>query len=447
MGIAGRLAAFVAFVLIGLTVLSAAHAQAEKRLALIIANDSYTSKALGELPGVKVDIELMEPALKKAGFDVTVARNLKDRQEFEASLSVFSERLLQSGPNAVAFVYYTGHGVSDAKRGRNYLIPTSANLASLADLPLKGVALDDVLDAIQATDVKIAMVVADACRNTPVSLTRGTKGMVAVSNRTDMLVAFSTATGETAEDNSLYARTLAAQINEPGSTTLTAFALAQTSVAQATGRLQRPEFVSGLVEHITFVPGSKTGVAEAPQPTLSAAERELIDNADKQAALGDDAALRARNAEARAKQAAMSPTACRTSVYAGECPEPGQIVYGQYVWTQASASDGESYAGQLRDDVRLLGVFSYPVTKNTIARYEGEWRPEPSNKAGERSGFGVVVYHNGDRLRGSFVNGAAHGLAVLERADRSRVAGRWDMGVPAEAVAWDSEGRRTTPRR
>jgi hypothetical protein len=260
------------------------------------------------------------------------------------------------------------------------------------------------------------------------------------------MVAFSAAPGKKVPDNGVYADALAKWIGSDGLELKQMMERVRREVQQKTPTAA-PEYIPRYDGAFTFKGSYEPNAAVAAQPELSAAERKLIADADKGAVQGDEAALRARNAESRAKQAAMSLTACRNEVYAGECFEPGRIIHGQFAWMQTSASDGESYAGQLRDNVRLLGVFSYPVSKNVIARYEGEWRPEPSNRAGERSGFGVMIYHNGDRMRGSFVNGQAHGFAVLDRNDRSRVAGRWDMDVPVEAIAWDADGRRTTPTR
>lgn len=251
--------------------------QGEKRLALIIANDAYTSPGLGALPGVRTDVEVMHPALRQAGFDVTVSRNLADKTGLQNAVSDFVAKLEAAGPNTVAFVYYTGHGVADARRGQNFLIPTTAQLRTLGDLPLQALPMNDMLDAIESVDnLKLALIVADACRNTPVALTRGDKGMVPVRNRADMLIAFATAPGETAEDNNLYSRTLAAELVRAGASTETVFSRAQSAVARASGMRQRPEFVSGLVEHVVFVEEAAASVAPAvsvplrPQPESAA---------------------------------------------------------------------------------------------------------------------------------------------------------------------------------
>jgi uncharacterized caspase-like protein len=424
--------------------LFAAPAWAQQTIALVIGISDY--KVGGKLPQTLVDAGRVAAALTEVGFSTqTLVNPALSKSELEDALLDFSVKAERAD---VAVLYFAGHGMQ--YDNDNWLIPASAELRSEVHIRVQAVPLTNVIELMRPARFRI--VILDACRNNPFvvnwgkerssgdGLARLPEGMMPIGS----MVAFSAAAGKKVPDNGVYAEALAKWIKSDGLELRQMMERVRSDVQQKTPTAA-PEYMPRYDGAFTFKGSYEPNAVVAGQPALSATERKIVADADKAAAQGDEAALRARNAESRAKQAAMSQTACRNEIYAGECPAPGAIVYGQFAWTQASASDGESYAGQLRDNVRLLGVFSYPVSRNTVARYEGEWKPVPTNKAGERYGFGVMVYQNGDRLRGSFVNGAAHGFAVLDRIDRSRVAGRWDMGVPVDAVAWDSDGRRTTP--
>ena len=430
----------------GVAILIGSPAWAQEKIALVIGISDY--KVGGKLPQTLVDADRVAKALTEVGFSTTTLVNpALSKAQLDDALVEFSVKAERAD---AAVLYFAGHGMQYADD--NWLIPASAELRSEAHIRVQGVPLTNVIELMRPARFRI--VILDACRNNPFvvnwgparssgdGLARLPEGMLPVGS----LVAFSAAPGKKVPDNGVYADALAKLIRADGLELRQMMDRVRRDVQEKTPTAA-PEYIPRYNGAFTFKGKYEPGAAGVAQPELSAAELKLIADADKGAVQGDEAALRARNAESRAKQAAMSPAACRYESYAGECFEPGRIVHGQFAWMQTSASDGESYAGQLRDGIRLLGVFSYPVSKNVVARYEGEWRPEPSNKAGERSGFGVMIYQNGDRLRGSFITGEAHGYAVLDRNDRSRVAGRWDRGNPVEAVAWDSDGRRTTPTR
>jgi TPR repeat protein len=77
--------------------------------------------------------------------------------------------------------------------------------------------------------------------------------------RSDTLIAFSTAPGETAADDGLYASVLADELRRPGSESVGLFDRVQKVVARRTERRQIPQFTSSLVETVQFI-----GAAVAP---------------------------------------------------------------------------------------------------------------------------------------------------------------------------------------
>lgn len=249
-----RLIGLVVLAALTLALPQASAQQGETRIALIIANEAYVSQSLGRLPGTQRDASLMQSALRQAGFRVIVRRDLT-RAQMRTELSVFERQLADAGPQGVGFLYYSGHGIADSRRGANYLIPVDAQIERLTDLPTWGLLLNDELDAIEAAGAKATFIVIDACRNTPVSFGRsGERGLVATPAATRTLIAFSTQPGATAADDNVYARYLAEAISMPGADSSTAFPHVQSNVAQATGERQVPRFDSGLVQPILFVP-------------------------------------------------------------------------------------------------------------------------------------------------------------------------------------------------
>src|SRR5262245_48079579 len=82
-------------------------ARAEKRIALVVGNASYQAGAL-ETPAN--DAGLIAQTLQAAGFDVVGARDL-DQDSLRRAFRDFLEKATSSGPDTVAFVYVSGHGL------------------------------------------------------------------------------------------------------------------------------------------------------------------------------------------------------------------------------------------------------------------------------------------------------------------------------------------------
>ena len=109
----------VAITLLLLLLPTALHAQAEKRIALLIGNQGYDSE-IGRLANPHNDVALLEKTLKVHGFEVRTVRNA-GLAGLHQAVNAYARRVQAAGPNAVGFFYYSGHGAADA--GTNYLIP------------------------------------------------------------------------------------------------------------------------------------------------------------------------------------------------------------------------------------------------------------------------------------------------------------------------------------
>ncbi|PPD31296.1 MAG: hypothetical protein CTY20_00725 [Hyphomicrobium sp.] len=219
-------------------------ATAEPRIALVIANQGYTQPG-AKLTNTHRDGDLVKAALEKVGFKVTVVRDTRSEGALLAAIGEHVERLAVAGPDAVGFLYYSGHGAADRPDGANYLIPTEAPLTHVTQLPLMAVRLDRIT-ATLAGAAKMSFVVFDACRN--VALQRdgkdfGFKGFAPIREQRGLLVAYATEPGNVAVDQSIYAKALAEEIVKPGLEAGQVFRTVTQKVEAATDAKQSPEFL------------------------------------------------------------------------------------------------------------------------------------------------------------------------------------------------------------
>lgn len=447
----------VLFALTALAFSDAPAQQSETRVALIIANRYYASSNLGDLPGTHNDAALMEAALRRAGFAEITVRRDRNREQMRDDLSAFTRRLEALGPRGVGFLYYSGHGISDSRRGRNYLIPVNAQISALTDLPTQGLPLNEELDAIETASAKATIVVIDACRNTPVALGRGSRGLVAVSAPTRTLVAFSTQPGATATDEGVYARVLSQRLQAPGADVATVFQRVQTEVARTTSEAQVPRYDNGLIEPIVFVPivdAAPTRNTAAPAGTHDLASlhpdvRRAAEQARAAESRANAAAQRARNAATQAETVAARARAGEPGTRTltqddGDRYEGGfrdRQRNGHGVLTAGDATFlGDRYAGQYSGGVyNGVGVYSHaenPANTGNLLRYEGEWARDM------KVGQGVMSWRDGMRYAGDWQENARRGYGVHLWSDGSRYEGEWANDIrTGYGVLWDPEGR------
>ena len=199
--------------------LLAGPALAQKRIALLIGNQDY-KPGVGRLVNPLNDIGIVGDALRKVGFEVLKPVTNATRADILDALDRYAAKLKQAGPDAIGFVYYSGHGI--ASKGINYLIPVDVEKPSTRLLRANGVKQSEVLQIIRSEAPRAAhYLIIDACRN-ELQGSRGAKGFVAVNQQAGTLIAFATAPGKTASDlgdgSGPYAKALAAEIVKPGVT-------------------------------------------------------------------------------------------------------------------------------------------------------------------------------------------------------------------------------------
>jgi Caspase domain len=109
---------------------AATSAQAKKRLALLIGNESY-SVEIGRLSNPHNDVALLEKALEGLSFQVVVERDT-GLGALTRAVNAMRDDLQAVGPNAVGLFYYSGQSASD--KTTNYLIPVDVKTPESSEL-------------------------------------------------------------------------------------------------------------------------------------------------------------------------------------------------------------------------------------------------------------------------------------------------------------------------
>src|SRR5579864_2952214 len=144
---------------------------AENRLALVIGQSAY--RVVPALPNPANDASAMSKLLGDAGFDVTLASDLSQK-DMNEKVGDFAARIAAKGPDTVALLFYAGHGVQID--GENYLVPVDVDPKRETDIPLQAVRLNDILNTLNSVPTRMRILLLDACRNNPFPALNGTVG-------------------------------------------------------------------------------------------------------------------------------------------------------------------------------------------------------------------------------------------------------------------------------
>jgi len=258
--IAGTLLAGSLFLLLPSTA-----SAAETRLGLVISQTNYEGD-LSRVDSAGQEADAIASALMDTGFDVTRAHDLNKR-DLASTLTAFRRKVDLAGPDAVAFIYYTGHGAQHPESGDSYLLGVDADLVAASDLAVYGLDMQTQRDGFAATGAKAVFLVFDACRNVPgfSGYKAAVKGLSRVEAKPDMLIAYATGLDDVAKEG-VYAPVLAEEIRRPGQKAEDAFAAAQRRVAGRTNRSQLPWTNNLLYNEFCFAACEKPAVTERPEP-------------------------------------------------------------------------------------------------------------------------------------------------------------------------------------
>jgi uncharacterized caspase-like protein len=249
-------------------------ASAQQRIALVIGNAAY---AKGPLKTSLADGGLVAEALTSIGFEIVEGADV-NQADLRRLVRDFLAKVQDAGPDAIAFVYYSGYGLEF--EGDNYLVPVDARLERDSDIPIEAMRLFDILRPLADMQAAAKIVVLDATRPLPFQIQGGrlARGLGAIESAPGMIVGFSSAPGTAARDGNgpygAYATAIAEMVREPGLDLDTMFTRIRVRTAEATNGAQVPWNVSQDINpQLALVPGAPS----APPRTVRAAPRPMRD--------------------------------------------------------------------------------------------------------------------------------------------------------------------------
>jgi uncharacterized caspase-like protein len=223
----------------------------ENRVALVIGNGAY--KHAHSLANPVNDANGMADALRQLGFAV-VAVDDADRTAMVKALGQFRKQLHADG---IGLFYYAGHGIQ--VRGKNYLVPTDADIADENDVGLLAIDLESVQYAMEDAGVRLSLYILDACRDDPFERkfrSAGSRGLAPVDAARGSVIAFATAPGRTAADGNgdhgLFTGELLKTIAQPGLELEDVLKQTAAQVETQSGNQQTPWYNSAFHGHFYF---------------------------------------------------------------------------------------------------------------------------------------------------------------------------------------------------
>ena len=222
---------------------AAAQAAQGKRIAFIVGNAKYANES--PLANPHNDARLLAATLKNdLRFDEVIVQQDLGRAQLYDLVTDINRKA--KGADAVV-VYYSGHGMKGP--GGNYLIPVDARISDEDHIRRDAVPASDIVDALQNSNARVALLVLDACRDSPYAkrTKSASKGLTRMNiTGGNVLVAYATSVGTTADDgasgqgNSPYAKALSDALKQTQQSVLAQLDNVRRSVRQATGNKQNP---------------------------------------------------------------------------------------------------------------------------------------------------------------------------------------------------------------
>jgi hypothetical protein len=220
----------------------AATSASDRRVALIIGNDTYTH--LPALNNARKDAEDMAVKLRELGFE-TILKVNAGRREMHRALGQFEARL---NDGATGLAFFAGHGIQSD--GKNYLIPADGFIEVEDDLNAEAITAQHILAAMERAGNPLNIVILDACRDNPLpkrtrSARRGLTVVGIPAGAKGTAILYAAGEGQTAEDgprggNGVFTGELLRVLDEPGLSLEQVFKRVNRRVQRRTNNRQRP---------------------------------------------------------------------------------------------------------------------------------------------------------------------------------------------------------------
>lgn len=234
---------------------SVAQSPLDVRIALVIGNAAY--KHVPALVNSGKDAKSMAFVLGRLGFKVLEVVD-GDRASMSRAIEQVQGQL--KGQQAVAMLYYAGHGLQ--LDWRNYMVPVDARLGKADDVPKQTVDVQQVIEAFKRAGTRMNIIVLDACRDNPFSSSTGSRGLAQLDAPPGTYLAFATAPGNVAEDgdeasgNGLFTQFLLKELQRPANIE-SVFKRVRLQVRQKSQGRQVPWDSSSLEDEFAFNDGKK----------------------------------------------------------------------------------------------------------------------------------------------------------------------------------------------
>ena len=194
-------------------------AWAEKRVALVIGNASYSN--ISVLRNSVNDAQDIAVKLRQLDFKIVTLEKDLDHKQMKRAIRQFGDQI-KAGD--VALFYYAGHGVQSSDT-ENYLIPLGADIEDESDLAYKAINANWVLSKLQLSNPSLKIMILDACRDNPFRGFRGwrgsnERGLARMRSSGGTIIAYAADEGQKASDgngrNGLYTQELLKLLGQSG---------------------------------------------------------------------------------------------------------------------------------------------------------------------------------------------------------------------------------------
>ena len=234
---------------------SVAQAPLDIRVALVIGNAAY--KHVPPLANSVNDARAMVLVLRKLGFKVFDVID-GDRSSMSQAIGRLQADL--KGQQAVAMLYYAGHGLQ--LDWQNYMVPIDADIDKAEDVPKQTVNIEEVIKTFKSASTRMNIIVLDACRDNPFAGSGSGKGLAQLDAPPGTYLAFATSPGNVAEDgddamgNGLFTHFLLKELQRPAKIE-DVFKRVRLQVRQKSQGRQIPWDSSSLEDDFAFNDGQK----------------------------------------------------------------------------------------------------------------------------------------------------------------------------------------------
>jgi len=345
-----------------------------RRIALVVGNNDYLS--LPKLHNAVNDARGMTNALRDVGFDTTELENAT-LEQLDGAITEFVRKLKRGD---VALLYYSGHAAQI--NGDNYLSPVNLVVSNETQAKYRSLNAQEALDQIEATGADLKIVILDACRSNPFGQRSiGGKGLAAMNAGTGTLIAYATAPGQTADDNTagnngLFTTYLIQSLKVPGLSLEQVFKRTNGLVQAGSGGTQVPWIASSVNGDFYFHLGnaatdfnSFTFPTSRPRADDFAAARAITNLIDR--GLSQERDGNAREAFSSFREAYERARAASDNLPPGQAPSEAleaALINAdyQYAWTLFTT-------GNTEDASRIMFGLESRIGRSTPATAPSDW--------------------------------------------------------------------------